>query len=510
ILQDHHMCYGYHLYCAALLFFQDRAFAKKYGPMARLVAKDYAEWDPKSKLFCRFRNLDPWCGHSWSGGLGGDRGNGQESSSEAMQGYGAMFLLGEALGDKEMRDAGAFAWATEARGIAEYYFDRGHRNFPKEWPHTMSTNIHTEGLGFWTWFSGNPFWMHAIQWLPMSPLLCYLGEDPAYAAADFQQMWKTHEGGKGWDGYLGKDSGPVSIAVNYLALSDPVEAAKVFAKLWKGGSRGLRSAEAGHMYWRLHALQRLGRHRFDAWADLATAQAFGEGDDPAKFAWVAFNAADQEKTVRCFFKGKQVAEFKAAPGRLTVMRGGKTAVDAGPMEPVPEAPATAKKDGLVIEPEVALMHQLDTQKFTAYRLRGGKKEKVADVAWSVRQGKTVGGAISAAGVFTPKTGNVFDEPKTEIVAKVGGETASAFAVMEEARRVGKLTMAPQSREALKIGVGDQLSFTVEAQDQFSAWIDAAPEITVEGGKALKLEKTPGGARVTGAAVGKGALVATLG
>jgi endoglucanase Acf2 len=342
VLQDHHMCYGYHVYAAALISLQDPAFATDWGPMARLMARDYANWDESDGLFCRFRNLDPWCGHSWSGGMGTDHGNGQESSSEAMQGYGAMFLLGEALGDTAMRDAAAFCWATEARGIAEYYFDRGHRNFPAGWNHTVVSNLHTEGLGFWTWFSGNPFWMHAIQWIPMSPLLSYLGEDPAYAAADFAQMMKTHEGGQGWDGYLGTDGGVSNIAMNYLATSDPAAAAGVFQRLLDRGLGGVKAAEAGPTYWRIHALRRLGVHRFDAWTDVATSQAFRAADGST--SWVVFNASDVARTVRCFEGGRVVATFSAPARRLSVMRGGTVTSGPGAMAPVP--PPTTVDDGL--------------------------------------------------------------------------------------------------------------------------------------------------------------------
>ncbi|MBN8524801.1 MAG: discoidin domain-containing protein, partial [Planctomycetes bacterium] len=343
VLQDHHMCYGYHVYAAALLAFQDPAFARDWGPMARLMARDYANWDASDGLFCRFRNLDPWCGHSWSGGMGTDHGNGQESSSEAMQGYGAMFLLGEALGDTAMRDAAAFCWATEARGIAEYYFDRGRRNFPTGWKHTVVANLHTEGLGYWTWFSGNPFWMHAIQWIPMSPLLSYLGEDRAYAAADFAEMLRTHEGGRGWDGYLGNDSGPASIALNYLATSDPAAAAGVFKRLLDRNAGGVRSAEAGPTYWRIHALRRLGLQRFDAWTDVATSQAFQGAD--GGMSWVVFNATDQARSVRCFAASKEVATFTAPPRRLSVMRAGVVTSCPGAMAPVPPM---AGEDGMAL------------------------------------------------------------------------------------------------------------------------------------------------------------------
>lgn len=339
ILQDHHMCYGYHIYTAAILSLHDPAFARDWGPMARLVAKDYAEWDPESPLFCRFRNLDPWSGHSWSGGLGSTEGNGQESSSEAMQGYGAMFLLGEALGDHAMRDAAAFCWAMEARGIAEYYFDRGKRNFPAAWPHTVCSNVHTNGLGFWTWFSGNPFWMHAIQWIPMSPLIGYLGEDPAYARADFERMWATHEGGRGWADYLGNDGGVSCLTTNYLALFDPARAEKTFNDLADAGRGGARGAEATGAYWHIAAAKRYGSLRFDAWTDVATSMAFGAAGDTANIAWAVFNAGDRPRTVRCFVEGREVATFIAPPRRMSVMKNGEVHTDRGAMEAVPPPPA---------------------------------------------------------------------------------------------------------------------------------------------------------------------------
>ncbi len=333
ILQDHHMCYGYHLYTAALLFFQDKKLAADYGPMARLVAKDYAEWDAKSAMFCRFRNLDPWSGHSWSGGLGSEQGNGQESSSEAMQGYGAMFLLGESLGDVEMRDAAAFCWAMEARGIAEYYFDRGKRNLPKGWPHTMNTNVHTDGIGFWTWFSTNPFWMHAIQWLPMSPLLSYLFEDPAYAESDFNEMWRTHEGGQGWDGYFGTDSPVANLVLNYLAGFDAERAAETFKMLADRKLPAVSGVEAAHTYWRMHALKSLGPHCFDAWTDVPTSQVFGKSSAPGALSWVVFNAGDSPREVRCFVKGELAATFSAPPNCLSVMKNNVVTSDLFKLRP---------------------------------------------------------------------------------------------------------------------------------------------------------------------------------
>ena len=121
---DHHFHYGYFTLAGALLAMVDDDFRDNYGPMLKLVAKDYANWDRTDNRFPLFRTFDPWAGHSFAGGMGDGYGNGQESSSEAMQGWGGVYLLGVVLGDDAMRDAGLFGWVSEARGTAEYWFDR--------------------------------------------------------------------------------------------------------------------------------------------------------------------------------------------------------------------------------------------------------------------------------------------------------------------------------------------------------------------------------------------------
>ena len=125
---DHHFHYGYFTWSGALLCLVDEDFKSRFGGMLKLIAKDYANWDRTDKRFPLFRTFDPWAGHSFAGGIGDGAGNGQESSSEAMQGWGGLYLLGLALGDDDMRDAGIFGYVSEARGTAEYWFDRDRKN----------------------------------------------------------------------------------------------------------------------------------------------------------------------------------------------------------------------------------------------------------------------------------------------------------------------------------------------------------------------------------------------
>lgn len=112
---DHHFHYGYFVYASAVLCMLDDDFRAQYGQMAREVARDYANWQ-RSADEPWFRTLDPYCGHSFAGGLGNQgNGNGQESSSEAIQGWGGVWMLGAALQDQAMLEAGIMGYTLETR-----------------------------------------------------------------------------------------------------------------------------------------------------------------------------------------------------------------------------------------------------------------------------------------------------------------------------------------------------------------------------------------------------------
>ena len=76
--------------------------------------KEYANWDRNDSDFPFLRNFDPWMGHSYAGGIGSPGGSNQESTSEAIQSWAALFFLGSLLGDEGMRDAGAFGYLSES------------------------------------------------------------------------------------------------------------------------------------------------------------------------------------------------------------------------------------------------------------------------------------------------------------------------------------------------------------------------------------------------------------
>jgi len=325
---DHHFHYGYFTYAGAILCLFDADFAAKFGPMLKLVAKDYANWDRGERRFPLFRTFDPWAGHSFAGGMGDGNGNGQESSSEAMQGWGGMYLLALALGDDAMRDAAIFGYVSEARGTAEYWFDRDRENIDyAKYKHPYNSNLTCHGVGWWTWFSGDPVWMHSIQWLPNTPALDYLSEDLAFAKWDWETMWKSKEIG-GWfekgRARNGHETPPVgneslgNVLLSYLQRHDPVEAAKIFDELRKRKMNAAMNADTAHMtYWAIHSHLSYGELDFGVRADYPCARAYLKD---GKRTLMVYNCGAEPRIVRFFSAdgGKTVGEVVAKPRVLSV------------------------------------------------------------------------------------------------------------------------------------------------------------------------------------------------
>lgn len=326
---DHHFHYGYFTYAGALLALVDDDFRQNYGGMLREVAKDYANWDRNDTRYPLFRTFDPWAGHSFAGGMGDGNGNGQESSSEAMQSWGGLYLLGVALGDDAMRDAGIFGWVSEARATAEYWFDRHRDNIIyKEAEYydddnvpgfrgPYNSNITCHGVGWWNYFSGDQLWNAAIQWMPISPCLDYLSEDLDFAAWDYHENW-SRKSIAGWldedgpDGTLGNGSGLGNVVLSYLQRSDPQDAADLFQTMWDNNKSTVKAADTGGIsYFVIHNHLTYGDIDWQTHGSIPTSRVFEKNG--VRY-YMAYNSTSQEITVS-FSDGHAMT---AAPRQLTV------------------------------------------------------------------------------------------------------------------------------------------------------------------------------------------------
>lgn len=372
---DHHFHYGYFTYAAALLCLEDKDFAQKYGEILTLIAKDYANWDKTDNRFPFMRTLDPWCGHSWAGGMGdagNDNGNGQESTSEAMQGWGGIYLLGVALNNRQMRDAGLFGWNTEARATREYWYDvdaprpaneGGRKPWPgkgdktgnynyDEYPYAYNSNITGKGIGWWTWFGGDPLFMHGIQWMPVSPALDYISWDPdfvAWAYDDLMTGANSTFSHKWFEATTNTDNGETieplaindwgNVVLSYLQRADPQLAASIFARAWNENLHIAKAVSTGHIsYFVTHSHLSWGEPDFSVWADIPTARC---NIRDGKRIFMVYNPDETDRTVRFFDQsGAVITRVKAAPRRLTVFT-----------DPArPSAIEASSDQGLVIPP----------------------------------------------------------------------------------------------------------------------------------------------------------------
>lgn len=186
---DNHFHYGYFMIASALLGTEDRTFLPQYGPMAKLVAKEFANWDRSETNFPFLRVFDIWEGHSWAGGFSSGGGNNQESSSEAMNAWVGIFLLGNILGDSQMTAAGAMGYSVESAAVNEYWQDMYRTNLPASYGKGSAGIVWSGSVAYGTFFSGDPAWIHGIQWVPANHWNNYLTRDKSFANWQLTNMW---------------------------------------------------------------------------------------------------------------------------------------------------------------------------------------------------------------------------------------------------------------------------------------------------------------------------------
>jgi len=325
---DNHFHYGYFTVASALMAAQDPAFARDYGPMATLVAKQYANWDHGDKRFPFLRTFDVWQGHSWAGGVGSSNGtNNQESSSEATQSWAGLIYLGQALGDKDMIAAGVMGYTFESQAAMEYWFNAHGDVFPPEWKHPIAGMVWSSGKVWGTWFTGDPAWIYGIQWVPTSPSLSYFVHDPAWARQNFDNMMKAfseeedkHAAKK--PGYVKKeadiksfDGDLASYLLGYVLMYDPAWVDQKLDELADApGFAG--NPWLANIYYMSHSMQSLGHVDWTGHGDSPTSMVF-LNDATKERTYAAWNPTATAQTVR-FYQGDGVlGTLTAAPQSFT-------------------------------------------------------------------------------------------------------------------------------------------------------------------------------------------------
>lgn len=323
---DTHFHQGYFVNAAAMLAQLQSEFAAQFGEMAKLIAKNYANYDRSDTRFPRFRTFDLWRGHSFADGNGFPDGNNQESTGEAVNSWAGMILLGEALGDADLSAAGVMGYSFETRANVEYWFDPHGDVFPKSYAHRACGMIWCNSIVWGTWFTASPAWIYGIQWLPTAPHMAFYDRDTGFIAkthADAMRELAAFEekeaakkpGGVKKDASIKSLGGELaSYHLGFLMHSDAPAVVAELDKLWAEADDKVAHNEwMANVYFEASALAELGRVDWTCHTDSPTAMVYVKDGNRTLVAW---NPGGADREVQVFAGGKRAGSYKVGRGAL--------------------------------------------------------------------------------------------------------------------------------------------------------------------------------------------------
>jgi endoglucanase Acf2 len=299
-INDHHFHYGYWVQAAALVGLHDPAWLNdaQWGGLVRMMVRDIATTERGRADFPFLRNFDPYESHSWASGTAEfDTGNNQESSSEAVNAWAGLVLLGEALGDKALRDTGIFLYTSEVAAVQEYWFDLHQRVLAPELKSPFASMVFGGKYAYNTWWTEEPRQILGINLLPFTPASSYLGADPSHIQRSLAALpgeVEAYQRRGITDGTPADVWGDVLIS--YQALLD----AQGALHAWNKRSFVEFGETRTHTLFWISSLIEMGRPDFSVTADTALYGVYANGD---RRTYMAYNATDTAKDVH-FSDGK--------------------------------------------------------------------------------------------------------------------------------------------------------------------------------------------------------------
>ncbi len=378
---DNHFHYGYFTAAAGVLAMLDPTWGAQYGAMAKMVAMQYANWlhpgdaaaaglnsDATSLPF--LRTFEPWIGHSYAGGTGSYNGNNQESTSEAIQSWLGLILLGQALNDPAMTSAGMMGYTMESKAVEEQWFNTALGNGNANGTGLPSTfadasgqhsNVGIDfdgGKGYGTYFGTNPEYILGIQALPIWPSLDFLGRDARDAAAATQNMlnernfyynqagnnptydpahpgtYNTFASFDNTGGFGGPDW--LNINLGFQATYNPQATANEYARIIAQATPTAAQGTTGLYYFIDHSYQTYGTRDFGYHLSVPLGGVYTHGADGTTMAgtltYMAYNSGSTATQVLVYnASGTVVDQFLAQPGFNTVTRSTATGGHAPPL-----------------------------------------------------------------------------------------------------------------------------------------------------------------------------------
>ena len=270
---DHHFHYGYFIYAAAVIARFDTPFWDLNKSAIDTLVRDICNPDSTDPDFPFARHKDFFDGHSWASGLFQQaNGKGQESSSEAINAYYAVYLYGLAAGYDDLKKFASLLLAMEIQSVQTYWHMSNDNIYDNIFSiGRMVGNVGALDVTQSTWFGSEPEFVHGINMMPITPVTSLLF-DQAYV--DLQWPVLEHRVPPPVSPTLQKcESNPQCQALSLLGLCCP-NPAGIMLSCCESGPNGSRMQDEwkGLLYID-HAV--VDRDR--AWTEITNAGGFGIG-----------------------------------------------------------------------------------------------------------------------------------------------------------------------------------------------------------------------------------------
>ncbi|KAJ1994342.1 hypothetical protein H4R33_000303 [Dimargaris cristalligena] len=173
VYNDHHFHYGYFVYAAAVIAKYDPTWLNQNQVAVMTLLRDYANPNHNDPYFPFLRQMDLFDGHSWASGIFPFAdGRNQESTSESVNAYYAMYLWGLASGNRNLSLVGNALVTMELLSSRNYWhMTTVHSVYPVPFANNKVVGIlWSTKVDHATWFGGNLEFIHGIQALPFTPI----------------------------------------------------------------------------------------------------------------------------------------------------------------------------------------------------------------------------------------------------------------------------------------------------------------------------------------------------
>ncbi|CAN5645553.1 hypothetical protein BH09PLA1_BH09PLA1_06030 [soil metagenome] len=322
---DLHFHLGYMTSSAAVLAMLDPTWAQNYGAIATMVARSYANWDRADTSEPYLRTFNAWRGHSYADGLGdslGNQGNNQESVSEAVQSWQGLVLLGAALNNQAMLDAGMMGYAIESKSETEYWLNVAHNDLnPPGYPANRNTAINADFTRQQQTFFGNqPKYQLGIVGLPAWPSMDFLGKYNANMQAEINATMAAIGGADPYQTLGTSDDGNnwLAVILGMQAQVNPQLSANEFARYATLNAADNANPVSGIPYYITHANRTCGLRDYGFHLSVPVGGVY-TNTTTGKKTYVAYNSSQSTQTVNVLnASGNVIDSFLAAPRTTTI------------------------------------------------------------------------------------------------------------------------------------------------------------------------------------------------